>query len=108
VQRKSAIRRPGHTDCPLLRMATEPDRKAPPDTVRVARDREREPRLPHDRDESADSQVKAAPDTLGKGRKAHDDLEAGRVDTDRGPVLEELGRRLPSHETPAPRRRPKR
>lgn len=105
VQRETAIRRPGHTDCSLLRMATEPRRKQPRDAVRVARDREREPRLPHDRDESADSQVKAAPDPLGKGRKAHDDLQAGRVDTDRGPVLEELGRRLPSHETPAPRRR---
>lgn len=89
-------------------MATEPRRKPPRDVVRVTRDHEREPRLPHDRDESADSQVKAAPDTLGKGRKAHDDMAAGRVDTDRGPVLEELGRRLPSNQAPAPRRRLKR
>ncbi|HET9208560.1 MAG TPA: hypothetical protein VFO28_20130 [Burkholderiaceae bacterium] len=73
------------------------------DAVHVARDREREPRLPHDRDESADSQQQAVPDA--RGRKAHDDVKAGRVDTDRGPVLEELGRRLPSNETPAPAKR---
>jgi len=81
-----------------------PPRKRLPDAdsndVRVVREQTREPRLPHDRDESADSQQQAVPDT--KGRKAHDDVEAGRVDTDRGPVLEELGRRLPSQQTPAP------
>jgi hypothetical protein len=75
------------------------------DAVHVVRDRSREPRLPHDRDESADSQVKGPPNTQAIGRKAFDDIEAGRVDTDRGPVLEELGRRLPSNDTPAPARR---
>ena len=78
---------------------------APQDAVRVVRDPEREPRLPHDRDESADSQVKAAPDTQSIGRKAYDDVRAGRVDTDRGPVLEQLGRRLPSNQAPIKRRR---
>jgi hypothetical protein len=72
------------------------------DAVHVARDREIEPRLPHDRDESADSQVLGPPDTHAIGRKAFDDIEAGRVDTDRGPVLEQLGRDLPSNEPPAP------
>lgn len=75
----------------------------PDDDVRVTREQAREPRLPHERDESADSQRKAAPDSLG--RKALDDLEAGRVDTDRGPVLEELGRRLPRQGQPAPAKR---
>jgi hypothetical protein len=75
------------------------------DAVHVARDREREPRLPHDRDESADSQVLGPPDTHEIGRKAFDDIEAGRVDTDRGPVLEQLGRKLPSSDAPAPARR---
>ena len=75
------------------------------DAVHVARDREREPRLPHDRDESADSQVVGPPETRAIGHKAHDDVEAGRVDTDRGPVLEQLGRQLPSNETPGPARR---
>ena len=79
-----------------------------PDEVRVVREQTREPRLPHDRDESADSQQRAVPDT--RGRKAHEDIEAGRVDTDRGPVLQELGRRLPSQQAPAPakKRRPSR
>lgn len=86
---------------------TDPPRKPAPDAdandVRVAREQAREPRLPHDRDESADSQQQAVPDA--RGRKAHDDVKAGRVDTDRGPVLEELGRRLPSNQTPAPAKR---
>ena len=72
------------------------------DEVRVVREQTREPRLPHDRDESADSQHQAVPDV--RGRKAHEDMKAGRVDT------EELGRRLPSPQTPAPakKRRPSR
>jgi hypothetical protein len=85
--------------------STKSARKPDRDAVRVARERTREPRLPHDRDESADSQVKATPGTQSIGQRAHDDVEAGRVDTDRGPVLEELGRRLPSNDTPAPARR---
>lgn len=88
---------------PSTKSARKRDRDA--NDVRVTRERTREPRLPHDRDESADSQVAAAPGTQSLGQQAHDDVEAGRVDTDRGPVLEELGRRLPSNDTPAPARR---
>jgi hypothetical protein len=66
----------------------------------VTRETTREPRLPHDRDESADSQQQPVPDPVM--HKAYQDVKAGRVDTDRGPVLEELGRRLPSHGTPGP------
>jgi hypothetical protein len=78
----------------------KPSPDAESDEVRVVRERTREPRLPHDRDESADSQQQAVPDAMA--RKAHEDVKAGRVDTDRGPVLEELGRRLPSPQMPAP------
>jgi hypothetical protein len=89
--------------------STKPARKATRDAaqgaVRVTRERSREPRLPHELDESADSQEKAAPDTQAIGRKAYEDVKAGRVDTDRGPVIEELGRRLPSNEAPPPARR---
>ena len=80
-------------------------RDATQDAVRVVREGTREPRLPHEGDESADSQVKATPDTQAIGRKAYDDVRAGRVDTDRGLVLEQLGGRLPSHNTPAPQKR---
>jgi hypothetical protein len=61
------------------------------DAVKVLRDDGRgEPRLPHERDESADSQQRSATQRDDIGRKAFDDVRAGRVDTDRGPVLEEL------------------
>lgn len=45
------------------------------------------PRMPHERDESSDSQITQEPRPLM--RKAHDDLEAGRVDTDRGTPMNE-------------------
>jgi hypothetical protein len=111
---QAAIRRPGHTACRHGSMASAPKpaprraRNVAHDAVHVARDREREPRLPHDRDESADSQVLGPPDTQAIGRKAFDDIEAGRVDTDRGPVLEQLGRNLPSNEAPEPARKRRR
>ncbi len=47
------------------------------------------PRAPHERDESADSQ--SAGEVSGKrmGQIAHDDLQSGRVDTDKGPASQE-------------------
>jgi hypothetical protein len=63
--------------------------------MRVVRDRAAEPRLPHERDESADSQTgSVVQDSLQAevGKKAFDDVRAGRVDTDRGPVIESLRR----------------
>ncbi|MDM0044905.1 hypothetical protein QTH91_10450 [Variovorax dokdonensis] len=51
----------------------------------------RGPRLPHEHDESADSQKSnAKPDA--KARRAHDDVERGVVDTDRGPMMDRLYR----------------
>lgn len=47
---------------------------------------QRSPRLPHERDESSDSQPGG--DSDGVIKQAHDDLERGLVDTDRGPVLD--------------------
>jgi hypothetical protein len=47
------------------------------------------PRMPHERDESAGSQGTDEPSTRRMGRIAHDDLERGLVDTDKGPVLNE-------------------
>ena len=60
--------------------------------VAVVRNRASEPRLPHERDESADSQRQGDTQPSEVGRKAFEDIRAGRVDTDRGPVLEELFR----------------
>lgn len=50
---------------------------------------EKVPRMPHERDESADSQ--AAQEASGErvGRQASEDIERGLVDTDKGPVLDQ-------------------
>jgi hypothetical protein len=51
--------------------------------TKPVKDQSSAPRLPHEHDESSDSQVhEEAPPLM---RQAHEDLEAGRVDTDRGP-----------------------
>jgi hypothetical protein len=46
------------------------------------------PRLPHERDESADSQPSGEPSGKRVGQAAHDDVEQGRVDTDKGPAMD--------------------
>lgn len=50
---------------------------------------ERSPRQPHERDESAASQERQEPSQERVGRQAHDDLERGLTDTDKGPVIDE-------------------
>ena len=49
-----------------------------------------EPRLPHEHDESADSQDGVPTEV---GQQAKEDLDRGLTDTDRGPVLDEDYRR---------------
>ena len=46
------------------------------------------PRQPHERDQSADSQKAGEPSGKRMGALAHRDIEQGRVDTDKGPVLD--------------------
>jgi hypothetical protein len=59
------------------------------------REREAEPRLPHEHDESADSQSGGPRPEM---RQAHADLERGVVDTDRGVPMEEIyDRELRTH-----------
>lgn len=50
---------------------------------------ERAPRLPHERDESADSQRTGEPTAPRMGQAAREDIERGVVDTDTGPVLDQ-------------------
>ena len=45
-------------------------------------------RTPHERDESSDSQVASEPSSTRIGTIAHGDMASGRVDTDKGPVLD--------------------
>lgn len=47
------------------------------------------PRVPHERDESADSQVSSEPSGQRMAQAAREDIERGVVDTDKGPVLDE-------------------
>lgn len=56
---------------------------------------EREPRLPHERDQSSDSQAPVPPPNDEIGAQAHEDVREGQVDTDRTAVTDELyGRTL--------------
>ena len=48
------------------------------------------PRLPHDHDESSDSQASASPQHDAIGRKAYANATDGSADTDRGPVVDAL------------------
>ncbi|MEO8656017.1 MAG: hypothetical protein ABI409_17970 [Ramlibacter sp.] len=52
------------------------------------------PRMPHERDESADSQASDEPSAKRMGNLAHDDVERGLVDTDKGPPLDETYEKL--------------
>jgi hypothetical protein len=44
--------------------------------------------MPHERDESSDSQAAGEPSGQRLGELARKDLEQGRVDTDKGPALD--------------------
>lgn len=66
----------------------DPDRKSPQDrgeTLPVKGD-EREPKLPHERDESADGQASEQPSQAEVGQQAYKDIDRGLVDTGRAPV----------------------
>lgn len=45
-------------------------------------------RMPHEHDESADSQAAESSSARRIGEIAHDDVAAGQQDTDKGPVLD--------------------
>ena len=50
---------------------------------------ERTPRMPHERDESAQSQENKEPSQDRIGELAHDDAVSNRTDTDKGPALDQ-------------------
>ena len=49
---------------------------------------QRAPRMPHERDESADSQAAGEASARRIGRAGQEALEQGQVDTDKGPALD--------------------
>ncbi|MBI1990864.1 MAG: hypothetical protein HYS65_14315 [Betaproteobacteria bacterium] len=59
--------------------------------VEVSISQERVPLLPHERDESADSQSSEPSDVM---RQAAADLKRGLQDTDRGPKMNRLAKKL--------------
>lgn len=61
------------------------------------------PRMPHERDESADAQVRMEPSAQRLGEVAHDDLEGGLVDTTKGAELDATYEQLREGE---PKKRP--
>ncbi|HET6599639.1 MAG TPA: hypothetical protein VFG60_06715 [Burkholderiaceae bacterium] len=65
----------------------------------------RVPRLPHEHDESSDSQQQGPNEV---GRRGFEDVQRGLVDTDRGPVTDSLyeGAVRPAHEATRDRAAP--
>jgi hypothetical protein len=65
------------------------------DTVPVQGEtQERVPRMPHEHDESAESQSSGEPSGRAIGQAAHEDVERGLVDTDKGPALDQAYHKL--------------
>ncbi|MEJ8857955.1 hypothetical protein WKW79_25525 [Variovorax robiniae] len=58
--------------------------------TKVEQDGESVPKLPHELDQSSDSQQNVDGTAPKVGRQALEDIERGRVDTDRGPVTDRL------------------
>jgi hypothetical protein len=58
----------------------------PASTTKSSEGQKAKPRLPHERDESSDSQRQEARPII---QRAHDDVESGLVDTDRGTPMNE-------------------
>ncbi len=63
------------------------------------------PRMPHERDESADEQAPQRPPDL-VGRLAHEDARRGRPDTSRASQSDETYHRLRQEPAPGPREAP--
>lgn len=67
---------------------TDPLKDAGGGKTKVQQGGESAPRLPHERDQSSDSQQNQ--DGSEMGRKAMEDVERGVVDTDRGPEADRV------------------
>ncbi len=78
-----------------------PPPNTPPETTTPSRGNQREPKLPHERDQSSEPQAPVNEDARKVGEQAARDVERGLVDTDRGPVVERLNA---EHFSPAAKR----
>lgn len=68
----------------------DPVRDAGGGNTKIGQGGESAPRLPHEHDQSSDSQETQDGQPTEVGRKAHEDIERGSVDTDRGPVVDRV------------------
>ena len=76
---------------PRMKEQRDPNPARPNDGNTVAAQGENQapkPRVPHEHDESADSQSPEAGSSRRMGRLAHDAIARGQTDTDKGPVLD--------------------
>lgn len=71
--------------------------------TRSLQDDRRAPKLPHEHDESADSQRAGETTAPAVGKQAYRDLQEGREDTDRGPVVDRLKAQEDAGESQQPR-----
>ena len=71
---------------------TESEKTASSDDGKTRSQQEGEsvPRMPHERDESSDSQQNQDGSAPEVGKRALNDIERGAVDTDRGPVTDRV------------------
>jgi hypothetical protein len=70
--------------------AGPPTRRRPGGATHASKENTPGPRLPSERDESADSQASPDPSHRDVMDKAYEDAKRGRPDTDKGPVLDEV------------------
>ena len=58
--------------------------------TKVEQDGETAPRMPHERDQSSESQKNPGGEATEVGKQAFKDVESGAVDTDRAPVTDKV------------------
>ncbi|WP_256354149.1 MULTISPECIES: hypothetical protein [unclassified Variovorax] len=71
-------------------MATQSKTTRERGKTKIAQDGESAPKLPHERDQSSESQQNVDGGAPEVGRQALEDIETGKVDTDRGPVTDRV------------------
>jgi len=69
----------------------DPQQDAGGGKTKVEQGGESSPRLPHEHDQSSDSQQTRDGKPTERGRRAHDDVERGLVDTDQGLRADKVG-----------------
>jgi hypothetical protein len=74
----------------MTKTKADPAKDAGGGKTKVAQGGDSAPRLPHERDQSSDSQQNQDGSAPRVGRQALEDIERGVVDTDRGPVADRV------------------